>query len=444
MNATTTPSRLDSIPAELRESRRWLVWRYVPSKGLKPKKKPLGAKVNNSATWLTFEGAVAAMTSKKADGIGFVLGDGFVGIDLDECIAANGTLHEMARELLTLGTYVEKSPGGHGLHAFARGTIRKCHNIHGRPGVPGHEIYDGRDGSARFFTVTGDRVGDVAIVRRGLQAQTALDKFVAKWFQDAPKIAATTCAEKSTGGTLDDNDILRLMFDGNGEKWRTAFLGNWSVAGYLSHSEADFGLCRKLRFYTRDRAQVDRLFRRSGLMRPKWDEMRGAQTYGAGTIAKAIAMGGPVYVRRDNTAHDDWKRAAWGQVPFWWVARLKGCHELTVRLVITLAAYADKNGRCYPSVPTLAADLAVTERQVWKALDRLEAANIVRRTRRYNNSNIYHLAKTLSPGTPLMLPEGVQTPCLDTNVLTHQDIDTWGRGEGEFSKVIKSRTRLPK
>ena len=258
MNATTTPSRLDSIPAELRESRRWLVWRYVPSKGLNPKKKPLGAKVNNSATWLTFEGAVAAMTSKKADGIGFVLGDGFVGIDLDECIAANGTLHEMARELLTLGTYVEKSPGGHGLHALPGVDCRKCHNIHGRPGVPGHEIYDGRDGSARFFTVTGDRVGDVAIVRRGLQAQTALDKFVAKWFQDAPKIAATTCAEKSRPAERwTTTTFYASCSTETAKSGAPPSSGNWSVAGYLSHSEADFGLCRKLRFYTRDRAQVD-------------------------------------------------------------------------------------------------------------------------------------------------------------------------------------------
>lgn len=40
---------------------------------------------------------------------------------------------------------------------------------------------------------------------------------------------------------------------------------------------------------------MDRLFRQSGLMRPKWDEMHGATTYGDASISKAIAQGGAVY-----------------------------------------------------------------------------------------------------------------------------------------------------
>ena len=47
--------------------------------------------------------------------------------------------------------------------------------------------------------------------------------------------------------------------------------------------------CSPLAFYTKDAAQIDRLFRRSGLMRAKWDEQHGEQTYGATTIAKALA-----------------------------------------------------------------------------------------------------------------------------------------------------------
>jgi primase-polymerase (primpol)-like protein len=423
MNAAS--SRFDSVPAELRESRRWLVWCYSGN-GPKPKKKPIGAKVNDATTWLTFDGATAAMESKRASGVGFVLGDGIVGIDLDGCIDGDGTLHEMAQDLLALGTYVERSPGGHGLHAFIRGTIPKSHNIRTHDGVPGREVYDGRDGSGRYFTVTGDRVGDVGFIRNGAEAQAALDAFVAKWFFEQ---AAHEKSGHVSVKALADEDVLHLMFDGNGgEKWRTIFDGDWCAAGYPSQSEADLALCRKLRFYSRDPAQIDRIFRRSGLMRTKWDERHGSQTYGAETIAKAIAKGGLVYVRHDSTAHEDWKRTAWGQVPFWWVVRLKGCSELAVRLVMTLAAYADRNGECYPSVATLAADLAVTERQVRKALSKLEAAKILRRSRRYNNSNVYHLAKTLSPGTSLMLPGIEQTPCLGTNVLTHQVIDTGGEG----------------
>lgn len=34
--------------------------------------------------------------------------------------------------------------------------------------------------------------------------------------------------------------------------------------------------------------QIDRLFRASAMLRPKWDEQRGAHTYGELTIAKAL------------------------------------------------------------------------------------------------------------------------------------------------------------
>lgn len=54
-------------------------------------------------------------------------------------------------------------------------------------------------------------------------------------------------------------------------------------------SSADLGLCNILAFWTgKDAAQMDAIFRQSGRMRPKWDERRGAQTYGEMTITKAI------------------------------------------------------------------------------------------------------------------------------------------------------------
>jgi putative DNA primase/helicase len=44
-----------------------------------------------------------------------------------------------------------------------------------------------------------------------------------------------------------------------------------------------------LAFWTQcDPLRMDGLFRRSGLMRDKWDTSRGASTYGAQTIEKAI------------------------------------------------------------------------------------------------------------------------------------------------------------
>lgn len=44
-----------------------------------------------------------------------------------------------------------------------------------------------------------------------------------------------------------------------------------------------------------DAARVDALFRSSGLMRPKWDTRRKGSTYGADTVAKAIASTAEFY-----------------------------------------------------------------------------------------------------------------------------------------------------
>jgi putative DNA primase/helicase len=61
------------------------------------------------------------------------------------------------------------------------------------------------------------------------------------------------------------------------------------VSRYASHSEADLALCNLLAFWTQgDAARIDRLFRQSGLMRGKWNVARGAETYGARTIAYAL------------------------------------------------------------------------------------------------------------------------------------------------------------
>ena len=50
-------------------------------------------------------------------------------------------------------------------------------------------------------------------------------------------------------------------------------------------------LCSILSFWTQgEAARIDRLYRRSDLMRPKWDEARGDTTYGAGTVEKAIVF----------------------------------------------------------------------------------------------------------------------------------------------------------
>jgi primase-polymerase (primpol)-like protein len=230
-------------------------------------------------------------------GVGFVFTaiDRFLGVDLDDCREPeDGTLSEPACEIVEeLDSYTEVSPSGTGVHVLAVGSLPEGRSRHGTV-----EMYD----DARFFTITGEHVADTpATLERRSEALAAVhDEYV----QPEATDAATNTAEPDTTPseapapdadgdrtTLDDNTLLeKAKSAANGDKFQRLWRG--STAGYPSQSEADLALCCLLAFWTGgDAAQMDRLFRQSGLMREKWDQVHFAEgaTYGERTIERAIA-----------------------------------------------------------------------------------------------------------------------------------------------------------
>lgn len=96
-------------------------------------------------------------------------------------------------------------------------------------------------------------------------------------------------ASNSGSVFLSDDEIIELASKQRrtGSKFQSLWAGDWNTY-FNSASEADSSVAFRLAFYTKDPEQIDRLFRRSALMRPKWDEMHGNETYGQRTIAKAL------------------------------------------------------------------------------------------------------------------------------------------------------------
>jgi putative DNA primase/helicase len=77
-----------------------------------------------------------------------------------------------------------------------------------------------------------------------------------------------------------------------------AFAKLWEgdISGYPSQSEADLAFCSYLAFWCgRDIAQMNRLFRRSGLYRDKWDRPQSGSTYGQITLEKAVSLCSSTY-----------------------------------------------------------------------------------------------------------------------------------------------------
>ena len=85
---------------------------------------------------------------------------------------------------------------------------------------------------------------------------------------------------------LDDQELLdRAMRARNGSDFAALWDGRWQDR-YGSQSEADLALCSLLAFWTgRNPDRIDRMFRASGLMRPKWER----DDYRQRTLDAAIA-----------------------------------------------------------------------------------------------------------------------------------------------------------
>ena len=274
-----------AIPQALRDVPAWVAWRYEwradkqgAGKWTKPPRRAVGdgyAATNNPDTWADFE--TARKAADHADGVGLVLTADLVGVDLDHVIGADGVIEPWAADVIERfrGAYIERSPGGDGLRIFCRGIAR-----HSGKGGPGNrcELYG--EGSPRYLTVTGHRMGEGEVI----EAQAALDWLHARHF-----VKAAAPAPQAVAGALSDDEVMRRAGAAtNGPKFARLFAGQGGEDASASAS-AVLGI---LAFCTQDAAQVDPLFRRSGLMRPKWDEQRGATSYGERTIAAVLDMGG--------------------------------------------------------------------------------------------------------------------------------------------------------
>lgn len=241
------------------------------------------ASSTDAQTWTSFNAAqVAYQDLEIYDGICFFVTEeaGIVFIDLDKCIQ-DGIIAAWAAEIVKrFDSYTEKSQSGKGLHILTKGKKpgKRCRTAKYPHGV---EIYD----HARQCCLTGDIIEGHAIIEA---RQEALDGLYKEMFGDEQQ-KSTHVPPVHRAELQDDALLEKAMHAKNGREFEA--LWNGSIFGYYGDdSAADMALTNMLAFWTAgDALQMDRLFRQSKLMRPKWDENRGAETYGQRTIEKAIS-----------------------------------------------------------------------------------------------------------------------------------------------------------
>jgi hypothetical protein len=294
----------------------WLLWRYEPSDSGDGKltKKPYDAnkvyhgggkaKSNDPKTWTTYEKTVRALESFKDtfDGLGFVGDDKFGFGDVDHSVDEYRNIDAAGQELINkLDSYTEISPSGTGIRVIfelQKGAQRGGQNKSGGDRV---ELY----ANTQYMTFTGDEVG-----RYGSGDRT--EEYTKEWerlesLKPPKKVKAprdTTGGDEGRGTTaLSDDRLIEIASNAqNKEKFNALWEGDTS-AYKDDHSSADRALCGMLAFWTReDEEQMDRLVRRSGLMRDKWDRRaRAGELYGEGTIRIAIEENEEVYQPRMKT-----------------------------------------------------------------------------------------------------------------------------------------------
>ena len=290
------PVDFTQIPEALRERSQWVVWALESRKGSNPCKVPYNprtgrkADATNSRTWAGFAEATGALQAKPDGwaGIGYVFSpdDNFCGIDLDNCRnRETGEIETWAATVIaSLDSYSEISPSGTGVKIFVRAKKPEGSNRKGNV-----EIYD----CERYFTVTGRILEDASPDVESRQAE--LEAFYTAHFGPVCVAESTGVVsvyqgeiqDEIQGSNLEDGQILSIARNAaNGAKFCALFDEGRGEGG---ESENTLSLLNILAFYTRDRAKIDRLFRASKLMRPKWDERRGNTTWGDQQIEKALS-----------------------------------------------------------------------------------------------------------------------------------------------------------
>ncbi|MGJ6140255.1 phage/plasmid primase, P4 family [Listeria monocytogenes] len=285
----------EQIPDELKKLKQWCAFQLVwdEERG-KNKKIPMNANdgsYGNSVderTWADFETALDSLEKYQFDGLGFYFKKPYFGVDIDDIKDEiedylYGNTENIAGEFIqTLSSYTEYSVSGTGIHIIAKGSFpeggRRKGNI---------EMYP--DG--RFFVMTGQVIDNYRQVNEATSAIKILhEKYIGKTEN------TSLTKHQNSSNNLSESEILEKAYNSkNGPYFKTLYEGNWE-AYYASQSDADLAFANMLAFWTAaDYDKMDVIFRDSGLMRDKWDQKRGQNTYGQITLGKAISGCSEIY-----------------------------------------------------------------------------------------------------------------------------------------------------
>lgn len=279
--------KFELIPKELKKVKNWVCW--CGDKLPRNPKTGGNAQSNNPDTWGTFEQALKACEKYKFDGVGFMFAPPYFGVDLDKCIDDVDFIDEFVEGL---DSYTEYSRSGNGIHIICKGRLPDGRRRNGNV-----EMY--QDG--RYFICTGNVYGEE--IRKIRDCTELIKPLHAKYL---PETRPEMIPREFISVDFSDEEIIKKARNcKTGSLFQLLYSGQWDGL-YPSQSEADMAFCNILAFWTqKNEAQMDRIYRESGLFREKWDRKQSGTTYGNLTLQKACAGCSQVYepkIAKDDTS----------------------------------------------------------------------------------------------------------------------------------------------
>ncbi|WP_277587341.1 phage/plasmid primase, P4 family [Psychrobacillus antarcticus] len=281
---------IENVPEELQQIPNWVLWRAEWNEKRKQfDKVPYQANGKDKAdstnihTWGPFKNIKEAYLNGSGEGIGFVLSDNdpYCVIDIDGLDSVE-VLPALAQEITDL-SYAELSPSGTGIHIW----IKYKHDndkFKNKNTKLGYEIYS----SKRFITFTAESTNDLSI-----NEGPKINAFIEKVFKREEQVQSFVTQRNDSFGraALSEVEITKIACNSpkTGERFKSFLQGGWEAKYKNDFSSADLAFLNDLAFWTNcDYAMMDSIYRKSSLMREKFDRPQNGTTYGNEQIMKAI------------------------------------------------------------------------------------------------------------------------------------------------------------
>lgn len=259
----TVMIRPRNLPADLKALPHWLVWRYERN-DRKPDGKPLKVpywtngrkrfgKLGSAADVAKlddFDSALAYAREHGYNGVGLAIlaEQDITVLDVDDCISPEGEYSEFAQQVLSSGSYVERSPSGRGLRAVYRGALvpGEKRNFHIENGER-VEVYCG----GAYTTFTGRIEHDIprdtilalpkrlrGVLTRGMQASGQSLESRTATDGDSDDSGALASMNAAALPNMTTAQALRVL-NGLPERWGTSGEGTWYQVAAALHMQFD-------------------------------------------------------------------------------------------------------------------------------------------------------------------------------------------------------------